>query len=773
MRVRPLLLAVAGWLLVSYPALGIQGGASGSVVCRNGVCDTVKTDGGNNTTGNTRAANTTQIQQRRSNDCTNETDGGEGEFCLSSPGSTTVCLYICTPTSGACDTAGEWPIVNCSVVPDGERGATFQQNTVEPSAPAAGYLLLWAQGDRLLQKDPSDGATERFILTDEYGVTLAGTNVLSGLNTFSTALVSSGTFSSTGITKFPPPADQVLDTPSAAAEQITVNATYKTITLTGTPGATLLTATPTIGTSSVAAGTLLVIDNIDGTAGDCAVFQDSSVLASSALTLSSGFYRQLCPGDPPAMFWFDGTKWVEDHRGVRVGTTLPSTCVRGDLFLDYDDAPVGEGLYYCRTANAWEASGSRLGATIEASELASPLTFDSGDTIDFTSAQKVTLPAGTSLPGSPSAAQVFVDTDEIPPLRTQVAGAAGTFTPVGLPLNLFGTGANGAFLLDATDSTTCGQPAHCPAICGSCSFASSTCTCTLTPNSYYGTYVQSSLSKATTILNFTSFTVAAGNKVTTSFTPSVSGWGHSLVILARDAVSISGTIDLAGKGAGGGTAGGSFKATAGAGVGGPTWGIGATSGAAGASGNNAGGNAGDNKIEWHLTQGIPILFGGGGNPDPGAGAQTFAINFIPNGLAGFASATAIPFMGGAAGGSGGCDGTAKSGTIGTPPAGGGGLFIAAGGAVSGTSPTFNLGAASASGSGVSGAGGGSMVIVGRTVSFGGSPTYTVAGSNGTASGTTCGTGGNGGSGIAIACALANTTAPCTCLAGGTGICSGY
>jgi len=39
-------------------------------------------------------------------------------------------------------------------------------------------------------------------------------------------------------------------------------------------------------------------------------------------------------------------------RPIETGTTLPGTCIAGDLFLDLD-APGGANLFACATANTW------------------------------------------------------------------------------------------------------------------------------------------------------------------------------------------------------------------------------------------------------------------------------------------------------------------------------------------------------------------------------------------------------------------------------------
>lgn len=49
---------------------------------------------------------------------------------------------------------------------DGSRGATFQDNTTEPSAPSSGSTLLYALGGEFYKKDNGDGTNERLILND-------------------------------------------------------------------------------------------------------------------------------------------------------------------------------------------------------------------------------------------------------------------------------------------------------------------------------------------------------------------------------------------------------------------------------------------------------------------------------------------------------------------------------------------------------------------------------------------------------------------------------
>lgn len=49
---------------------------------------------------------------------------------------------------------------------DGSRGATFTDNTSEPSAPASGSTMLYALSGELYKKDNGDGTSERLLLTD-------------------------------------------------------------------------------------------------------------------------------------------------------------------------------------------------------------------------------------------------------------------------------------------------------------------------------------------------------------------------------------------------------------------------------------------------------------------------------------------------------------------------------------------------------------------------------------------------------------------------------
>lgn len=68
--------------------------------------------------GNTRGANDEILQGRvHATDCTAVTDGKAGEFCLETDANT---MYICEPSAGDCDSAGEWFSYGGGSVPNKE-----------------------------------------------------------------------------------------------------------------------------------------------------------------------------------------------------------------------------------------------------------------------------------------------------------------------------------------------------------------------------------------------------------------------------------------------------------------------------------------------------------------------------------------------------------------------------------------------------------------------------------------------------------------------------
>lgn len=95
---------LAALVVLATPALAIQPGATGSITLRNGALDVIKVDGGDSAAGTTRAANSTQVSGRTATDCQAQTDGAAREFCRDTNGR----VFVCIPSSGACDTAAEW-----------------------------------------------------------------------------------------------------------------------------------------------------------------------------------------------------------------------------------------------------------------------------------------------------------------------------------------------------------------------------------------------------------------------------------------------------------------------------------------------------------------------------------------------------------------------------------------------------------------------------------------------------------------------------------------
>ena len=60
--------------------------------------------------------------------------------------------------------ASDGSYVQVGTTADGSRGATFQDNTSHPTAPASGYTLLYALGGEFFKKDNGDGTSYRIML---------------------------------------------------------------------------------------------------------------------------------------------------------------------------------------------------------------------------------------------------------------------------------------------------------------------------------------------------------------------------------------------------------------------------------------------------------------------------------------------------------------------------------------------------------------------------------------------------------------------------------
>jgi len=154
---------------------------------------------------------------------------------------------------------------------------------------------------------------------------------------------------------------------SAASTQITVPTT-RVRTLTTVTGTTTLTATPTIATSGVPTGTRLVLRNVDGTATDCVVLQDKSILASSALSLRAST-RKLCPNEGGLELVFDGTDWFEPAPGtLRVREGSSDKGLLGQIDFSGTDFDVTATTGANAAAVALEVNVSRLGQMIDPTE---------------------------------------------------------------------------------------------------------------------------------------------------------------------------------------------------------------------------------------------------------------------------------------------------------------------------------------------------------------------------------------------------------------------
>lgn len=95
---------LAAALCLTGTAHAMQPGASGSLVVRNAVADLVEADGGDSTSGTTRAANKPKLKLRRADNCAAQTDGEFGEPCLDDFSG----LWQCSTTT--CNAAG-WELV--------------------------------------------------------------------------------------------------------------------------------------------------------------------------------------------------------------------------------------------------------------------------------------------------------------------------------------------------------------------------------------------------------------------------------------------------------------------------------------------------------------------------------------------------------------------------------------------------------------------------------------------------------------------------------------
>lgn len=98
---------------------------------------------------------------------------------------------------------------------------------------------------------------------------------------------------------------------------------------------------------------------------------------------------------------YEGTRWLEIGNGMRVGTTVPSTCAVGDpLYFDTDALP-GQRLQLCVATNTWVGVDSAIGSEVDASEMAATLVF-AGQEVDLNtnSGNSLRLPITASNPAS-------------------------------------------------------------------------------------------------------------------------------------------------------------------------------------------------------------------------------------------------------------------------------------------------------------------------------------------------------------------------------------
>lgn len=154
---------------------------------------------------------------------------------------------------------------------------------------------------------------------------------------------------------------------ASASTQITVPTT-RVRTLTTVTGTTTLTATPTIATSGVPNGFRLVLRNVDGTATDCVVLQDKSILASSALSLRAST-RKLCPNEGGLELVFDGTDWFEPAPGtLRVREGSNDKGLLGQLDFSGTGFDVTATTGANAAAVALDANVSLLGQMIDPTE---------------------------------------------------------------------------------------------------------------------------------------------------------------------------------------------------------------------------------------------------------------------------------------------------------------------------------------------------------------------------------------------------------------------
>ena len=226
---------------------------------------------------------------------------------------------------------------------------------------------------------------------------------------------------------------------------------------------------------------------------------------------------------------------------------------------------------------------------------------------------------------------------------------------------------------------------------------------------------------------YTNLTINAGVTVT------VPANGHSVIIMASNAITVNGTITGVGGGGAGGTgstgngsAGTGGTEQAGAGGGGGTSGTGGTGGAA-------------------LCHGITMQSGGAGGGTGAAGTAATA----RTGATSIRTLLSLAVLGGAGGGGGGGDGGGQSGGAGG--AGGGSIVLIAPTITLGSAATLRADGTNGTGGAASGGGGGggsagSIYLVCRTLVDNGATFSTGAGSGG-AGGAGGGNGGTGATGV--------------------------